>query len=199
MQFDELPKKARIGTGSRRRAAQLLNQRPDLQILPIRGNVQTRLSKLEAGEFDAILLAEAGIVRLQMHDLPRTPLTLTQMLPAPGQGALGIKVRSDDEAATVVRQLDHPPSRAAVTTERNLLASLHGGCLAPIAALAIATESQLTFDAVVLSQDGRERLDEHHRLPVDRPCLLDTACRAADLAAASLLSRGAAALIQAQR
>ena len=197
--FEDLPTGSRVGTGSRRRAAQLLNQRPDLQILPIRGNVQTRLSKLEAGEFDAIILAEAGIVRLEMHNLPRTQFSLSEMLPAPGQGALGIEVRSNDDAVAAVSLLDHPPTRAAITAERQLLASLHGGCLAPIAALAVATQAHLTLDAIVLSQDGTERLDEHHELPLDGRSMLETADKAAELAADSLLHRGAAALINAQR
>ena len=134
-----------------------------------------------------------------MHNLPRTQFSLTEMLPAPGQGALGIEIRSDDQAAAAVTLLDHPPSRAAVTAERLLLASLHGGCLAPIAALATATESHLALDAVVLSQDGKQRLDEHHEWSLDGHSLLQAASKAADLAAASLISRGAAQLIDAQR
>lgn len=165
--LEDLPPSARVGTGSRRRAAQLWNQRPDLKIEPIRGNVQTRLSKLDAGEFDAILLAEAGIVRLEM-DLSRTQFTMDQMLPAPGQGALGIEVRSDDqEAAEAIESLNDSPTRAAVTAERSLLSSLHGGCLAPIAAFAEVQEGKLSMRAVALSQDGKERIDEQHEVAFD--------------------------------
>ena len=162
----DLPDGARIGTGSRRRAAQLLSLRPDLNVLPIRGNVQTRLAKLEAGEFDAIMLAEAGILRLEMHDLSRYRFSLDEMLPAPGQGALGIEVRSSDLPSTkAVSQLDHAPTRMAVTAERRLLSDLHGGCLAPIAAYAVVEDSRLTMSSVVLSQSGDRRLD--HRESVD--------------------------------
>lgn len=158
--FADLPQNATIGTGSKRRAAQMLSLRPDLNVLPIRGNVQTRLSKLDEGEFDAIVLAEAGILRLRMADLPRRQFSLDDMLPAPGQGALGIEVRADDGAsADAVAVLDQPATRIAVTAERLLLASLHGGCLAPIAAYAIANEDELKMTAVVLSPDGQSRID----------------------------------------
>ena len=140
--FADLPVNATIGTGSKRRAAQMLSLRPDLNVLPIRGNVQTRLCKLDAGEFDAIVLAEAGILRLRMDDLPRQNFSLKDMLPAPGQGALGIEVRSDDHAsADAIRVLDQPATRMAVTAERLLLASLHGGCHAPNPAHPVAGEN----------------------------------------------------------
>jgi hydroxymethylbilane synthase len=199
LRLNDLPKQACIGTGSKRRAAQLLNLRPDLRVMPIRGNVQTRLSKLEDGEFDAIMLAEAGILRLEMNDLPRTQFTTEEMLPAPGQGALGIEVRSGDTACDAVKILDHLPTRAAVTAERKLLALLHGGCLAPIAALAKLRGDTLQLKATVLSQDGSARLDETHSLPTDSPSMLDTAEQLAELAATGLLSRGAADLISAAR
>ena len=197
--LDSLPEGARIGTGSRRRAAQLLSKRPDLNVLPIRGNVQTRLSKLESGEFDAILLAEAGVVRLEMHDLPRTQFSLSEMLPAPGQGALGIEVRSGDTAFEAVAMLDDPDTRACVVAERKLLASLHGGCLAPIAALATVDEAKLTLDAVVLSHDGATRLDEHETVEYQSDNGSDIATNLAGQVSASLLEKGAAELIQQQR
>jgi hydroxymethylbilane synthase len=199
LRLDDLSEQACIGTGSKRRAAQLLNLRPDLRVMPIRGNVQTRLGKLEDGEFDAIMLAEAGILRLEMNDLPRTQFTTEEMLPAPGQGALGIEVRSGDPACDAVKILDHLPTRAAVNAERKLLALLHGGCLAPIAALAKLTENTLQLKATVLSQDGSVRLDETHSLPTDSPSMLDTAEQLAELAATALLARGAADLISAAR
>jgi len=198
--FDQLPRKARVGTGSRRRAAQLLNRRPDLVILPIRGNVQTRLSKLESKEFDAIILAEAGIVRLKMNDLPRTRFRQSEMRPAPGQGALGIEVRSDDATANeVVAKLDHIPTRAAVTAERLLLAALHGGCLAPIAAIGEVKANQLHLAAVVLSEDGSERLDEKHQVDFDPENWRAASDQLAAHLSDQMIRRGAVELIRNQR
>jgi hydroxymethylbilane synthase len=199
LRLDQLPSNARIGTGSQRRAAQLRNHRPDLQVMPIRGNVQTRLGKLDEGEFDAILLAEAGILRLEMHELPRTQFSIEEMLPAPGQGALGIEVRSDDQACDTVSVLDHIPARAAVTAERKLLALLHGGCLAPIAAYAQVHGQTMKLTATVLSQDGSQKLEEKHELPTTAESMLATAHQLAQLAATALLERGAADLINAAR
>lgn len=199
LKLNDLPAAARVGTGSQRRAAQLRNRRPDLNVMPIRGNVQTRLGKLEDGEFDAIMLAEAGILRLELHDLPRTQFPIEEMLPAPGQGALGIEIRKDDPACDGVRKLDHLPTRAAVTAERNLLASLHGGCLAPIAALGRVSNNNLQLKATVLSQDGTRRLDETHELPSDSQSLIATAVQLATQTANALLERGAEELINAAR
>ncbi len=198
--LDRLPEASRVGTGSRRRAAQLLNRRPDLQILPIRGNVQTRLAKLREGEYDAIILAEAGVVRLEMHDLARVCLPRDVMLPAPGQGALGVEVRTDDDdAVNAVARLDHIPSHAAVLAERRMLAALHGGCLAPIAALAEVSADRLTLCGTVLSSDGRQRIDKQASVPFDeanwRACAEALAAEVSD----GLLGEGAAELIQQQR
>jgi len=199
LKLDDLPPQARVGTGSQRRAAQLRNRRPDLNVMPIRGNVQTRLGKLDDGEFDAIMLAEAGILRLEMQDLPRTQFPIEQMLPAPGQGALGIEIRTDDKACEGVRALDHLSTRAAVTAERKLLSLLHGGCLAPIAALSRVTGDTLQLKATVLSQDGTQRLDETLELNTASQSILETAEKLAQLAATALLKRGAADLINAAR
>lgn len=198
--FDQLPQGARVGTGSRRRAAQLLNQRADLVIEPIRGNVQTRLSKLESQEFDAIILAEAGIVRLRLDDLPRSRFSQSEMLPAPGQGALGIEVRSDDNAANLaIAKLDHLPTRAAVTAERLLLAALHGGCLAPIAAYSEVRGDQLHLVAVVLSEDGSTRIDENHQVEFDSTNWREASSQLAAHISDRMIRRGAAELIQNQR
>ncbi|TWU47682.1 hydroxymethylbilane synthase [Rubripirellula reticaptiva] len=160
VKFSDLPNGAKIGTGSRRRAAQILSRRPDLNVEGIRGNVQTRLSKLDEG-FDAIVLADAGLVRLEMADLPRYHFTFDEMLPAPGQGALGIEVRANDkQALEAAATMDDMATRAAVTAERTLLSSLHGGCLAPIAAYAVVDGDVLRMSAVALSPDGRKRIDE---------------------------------------
>ena len=198
--LEQLPNQAKIGTGSRRRGAQLLSVRPDLNILPIRGNVQTRLAKLEAGEFDAIMLAEAGLLRLQMDDLARSQLTLTDMLPAPGQGALGIEVRSDDDDANqALAKLDNPAARAAITAERYLLAALHGGCLAPIAAFAAIEAEQFRLRAVVLRGDGSERLDESESIPWDVENPIGCGEKLAELVTNRLVDRGARELINAER
>ncbi|KAA5540307.1 hydroxymethylbilane synthase [Roseiconus nitratireducens] len=200
--LDSLSDGARIGTGSRRRGAQLLRVRPDLQILPIRGNVQTRLQKLEAGEYDAIVLAAAGLERLEMHALPRVTLSLDIMLPAPGQGALALEVRSgDDSAIDRVRSVNVPATAACTVAERTLLAALHGGCLAPIAALGTIDQAQLQLQARVLSLDGQECLQAADQLPVD---LQGDQCEqaAAELGrrvAADLISQGARTLIEAGR
>ncbi len=196
----QLPERARIGTGSRRRGAQLKSHRSDLTIQSIRGNVQTRLEKLQAGQFDAILLAEAGLQRLELHDLPRCQLPLEQMLPAPGQGALGIEVRADDQdALQLVSKLDHIVTRAAVTAERRLLASLHGGCLAPIAALGQVVENELRLQAVVLSTDGTERLDQQASVPFDTDNWAEAAAQVSKIASDALIDRGAKELIESER
>lgn len=196
----DLPQGACVGTGSRRRAAQLLSRRPDLRIEPIRGNVQTRLKKLDDGEYDAIMLAEAGLLRLHMNDLPRARLSLEEMLPAPGQGALGIEVRSDDaESMAQVARLDEIETRAAVTAERQLLAALHGGCLAPIAALGSVDSDRLSMKAVVLSQDGAERMDEHHEVAFERDRWAEAASELSEQICQALVDRGAAELVASQR
>ncbi|TWU60038.1 Porphobilinogen deaminase [Rubripirellula tenax] len=192
--FADLPAEARVGTGSRRRAAQLLSRRPDLQIESIRGNVQTRLSKLDEG-FDAVVLADAGLVRLEMVDLPRYHFTMDEMLPAPGQGALGIEVRADDQRSfDAINQLNHLPTRASVTAERTLLSRLHGGCLAPIAAYANVEGSQLKMSAVALSPDGKQRIDESDEIAFkdDVSAALELASRITE----KMISLGAIELVR---
>jgi len=197
--LEQLPENSIIGTGSKRRGAQLLNQRPDLRIKNIRGNVQTRLEKLNAGEYDAIILAEAGILRLGLNELERSLLPLEVMLPAPGQGALGIEVRSDDERAyQACHRLDHPRAHAAVHAERTLLAALHGGCLAPIAALGEVNGQTLSLKATVLSGDGKQRLDHAGSIQLGEDYLAAAAELAGEVAAA-LEADGARELINASR
>lgn len=200
MSLDQLPERARIGTGSRRRAAQLKYLRPDLQILPIRGNVQTRLDKLQSGEFDAIVLAEAGLVRLKMDEVPRTRLSLEEMLPAPGQGALGIEVRANDpHAMEILNRIDDLAARAAVTAERTLLANLHGGCLAPIAALGETEEHRFRLTARVLSPDGAQRLAETQQCEVEAGQWQTNAVALAEAISESLIDQGARELIAQSR
>ena len=191
-----LPQNATVGTGSRRRAAQLRHARPDLKVVPIRGNVQTRLSKLESGEFDAIVLAAAGLERLDMKDVPRVQLSLEEMLTAPGQGTLAVEVRSDSpELIEVVRQLDCSDTRATVTAERTLLAKLNGGCLAPIAAYSWIEDSRLQLKACVLSEDGATRIDEQADFHFVREEGVSGAIELATHIAEVLIKRGAKDLI----
>jgi len=145
---------ARLGTSSPRRAAQALNARPDLAIVPFRGNVDTRLSKLRTGEADATLLAAAGLDRLGRPDVG-TPIPLDLFLPAPAQGAVGIELRADDgRMAAWVDAIDHRPSSAAVRAERALLAALEGSCRSPVAAYADGAGVR----AEILLPDGSERV-----------------------------------------
>lgn len=154
-----LPQGASVGTGSTRRAAQLLNRRPDLKIAPIRGNVETRLAKLDGGEFDAIVLALAGVKRLNLLEQPHWVIPTSMMLPAVGQGALGLEARVADLATRkAVEPLNHRETWAAVLAERALLARLRAGCLAPVGAWARDDEGVLRLDGVVLSGDGRKRI-----------------------------------------
>lgn len=161
--LEELPPGARVGTGSPRRVAQLLALRPDLVALPIRGNVDTRLKKLESGEVDALILAAAGLERLGLLDQVTEFLSIEELLPAVGQGTLALEVRADDVAVlNLLKSVDHLETRAAITAERTVLQALGGGCRVPIAAYGHVTEGQLILDGLVASPNGdrilRERL-----------------------------------------
>ncbi|HEY0626143.1 MAG TPA: hydroxymethylbilane synthase, partial [Allosphingosinicella sp.] len=141
-----------------RRAAQILARRPDLQIVTIRGNVQTRLAKLERGEADATLLAAAGLDRLGMGEVGTL---IRDMLPAPAQGAVGIEVRSDDEeTARVVAAIDHLSTHRCIAAERKLLEGLGGNCRSPVAALATCTDGIIRLRAEILTNDGSEAVRE---------------------------------------
>lgn len=153
--IDSLPEGATVGTSSPRRAAQLLHLRPDLKITLFRGNVDTRLARLAAGEADATLLAAAGLERLGRDDVG-TPIATDVMLPAPAQGAIGVEVRAEDaRARTLVGAIDHGPTRTCVMTERALLAALEADCHSPVAALATLGE-RLRIDAALFSENGAE-------------------------------------------
>lgn len=192
--FDELPQGAVVGTGSLRRQAQLLHARPDLRMQDIRGNVDTRLRKLRQGDYDAIVLAEAGLQRLGLTDAIRQVLPLELALPAVGQGALGIESRSDDQSVRqAVAPLDHPTTHAAVMAERSMLAALRGGCLAPVAALARRTNLDLTLVGRVFSPDGSRKLEATESAAPQEAEQLGQ--RVADL----LLAQGAAELIDEAR
>lgn len=152
----ELPQGASIGTSSRRRAAQLLRVRPDLNLLDIRGNVDTRVQKAldPDGPYDAILLAHAGLERLGYGTVITEVLSFALLLPAPGQGAIAVQCRAEDPITQALAPLHHAPTALAVTAERAFLAALGGGCSLPLAAFAQITEDGLTLTARVLSPDG---------------------------------------------
>jgi hydroxymethylbilane synthase len=150
-----LPTSARVGTCSLRRSAQLLAARPDLAMLPVRGNVDTRIRKALAGEYDVVVLAAAGLTRLEMtaHIVEYLPFDV--MLPAPGQGALALQCRAGDTPVSdFLLLVDHLPTRQAVTAERAFLQALGGGCSAPIAAYASADGAGLQLDGLVAAVDG---------------------------------------------
>ncbi len=189
-----LPRGARVGTGSMRRRAQLLHHRSDLQILDIRGNVDTRLRKLDEGQYDAIILAEAGLKRLGLQDRITQVLPHSLMLPAIGQGALGIEAREDDaQTLSILNQLDDASTRSSVLAERAMLATLRGGCLAPVGAWGRVQEGQVILDGVVLSGDGSQRLAATASGSPDAPQSVGNEV------AQKLLDDGAQALIVASR
>ena len=192
--LEALPEAARVGTGSSRRRTQLLHARPDLNVLDIRGNVDTRLKKLDEQQYDAIILAEAGLKRLGFSDRITCILPKEVMLPAVGQGALGLECRADDqETRKTLLQLNDDASQASVRAERALLATLRGGCLAPIGAWARMEDGQLILDAVVLSHDGQQRLIARDIADAQQAVALGQAV------AQKLLDDGAAELIAASR
>jgi len=155
---EELPEGARIGTGSPRRQSQLLNYRPDLKMMDIRGNVETRIQKLDAGEYDAIILAEAGLRRLDMAQYIAQVLAPPLMLPAVGQAALGIECRADDEfVIELLEQISDENTRSEVIAERSCLRALRAGCHAPVATLTEIDGENLTMQAHVLTNDGTQR------------------------------------------
>jgi hydroxymethylbilane synthase len=192
--LENLPHGARVGTGSLRRKSQLLHVRPDLTILEIRGNVDTRLRKLDAGEYDAVVLAEAGLKRLGFEERIRFVFPGSVMLPAVGQGALGIETRGDDDVTqSLVRALDDAATHAAVRAERSMLSALRGGCLAPVGAWGRVEGSVLALDGVVLSGDGQRRISG---VAAGRP---EDALDVGQQVAEELLVQGAADLIAASR
>lgn len=192
--LDRLPHGARVGTGSQRRKAQLLHVRPDLSILEIRGNVETRLKKLDEGQYDAIVLAAAGLTRLGLADRMTFVLPRHIMLPAVGQGALGIETRSDDAVSRgLVEPLDDAATHAAVLAERSMLAALRGGCLAPVGALAHVDGAALSLEGVVFSGDGQRKIS------AAAAGLADDAVRIGQQVADELLGQGAGELIAASR
>ena len=162
-----LPLNARVGSSSPRRAAQLRRLRPDLEVMSIRGNVDTRLAKLGAGHVDATLLAAAGLDRLNRPDIG-SPIELDEMLPAPAQGAIGVECRADDAAtAQLLAAIDHLETHRAVAAERAFTQALGGSCHSPVAALARIDGHAIEFACEILSEDGREHVAETARFDID--------------------------------
>jgi hydroxymethylbilane synthase len=189
--FVDLPPGAVVGTSSLRRRAQLLNERPDLKLIDLRGNVETRLRKLLAQELDGIVLAEAGLQRLGLANRIVEILDPGWMLPAVGQGAIGLECREDDtETCHLVEALNDPATWSAVLAERAMLWALGGGCLVPIGAYSQIARGVLTLRGTVLSPDGKRRIVDTHRGPMAKPLGLGNEL------AVSLLSAGARELLQ---
>ena len=189
---NDLPQRARVGTSSLRRQAQLKAIRPDLEIYPLRGNVDTRLRKLEQGEYDAVILAAAGLKRLGKTELIRQIIPAEIMCPAAGQGALGIEIREGD---AVTRQhlefLNDWAARAATTCERALLNSLGGGCQVPIGAFAEVRHGKLHLDSIVADPDGSRLLRD------SRDGKIEDAEKLGNKAGAALLGRGGDKILEA--
>lgn len=164
--LQDLPQGAVVGTSSLRRQCQLQSLRPDLVIRSLRGNVQTRLGKLDAGEFDAIILASAGLLRLEMESRIAQYLEPEVSLPAGGQGAVGIELRTNDkEALALLQPLQHDVTTARVMAERAMNKHLQGGCQVPIACYAIENEGELWLRGLVGSVDGKQMLTTEYRGP----------------------------------
>jgi hydroxymethylbilane synthase len=185
----DLPHGARIGTGSARRAAQLLALRSDLRCVPIRGNANTRLDTVTRGELDGVVLAYAGLARIGYTSAITQVFEPDEMLPCPGQGALAVECRAEDpELAELIEAVNDQASAAAVTAERSLLEALSAGCSAPVGGYAAGTE-QLHMRAAVISTDGSQVLRAHGTAPYADAPQLGAAL------AAELLRRGASDLI----
>lgn len=190
----DLPAGARVATGSVRRVAMLKRLRPDVEVIGIRGNVDTRLAKLEAGEADALIMARAGLARLGLAGRITEVFDTQRFLPAVGQGIVGLTCRSDDEmTARALQGIGDPEAWAEALAERALLRGLHGGCNAPVGGHARAKENAISLEARVLSLDGREVLEGQLAGSIDEAALIG------ERLAAQLVARGAKRLIDAAR
>jgi len=186
----ELPPGSRVGTSSPRRTAQLLAARPDLEVVPIRGNLDTRLRKLASGNYDAIVVALAGLERLGLRDARCRVLTFEEMLPAPGQGALAVEGPAGVEwLRETVEPINHCPTALAVRAERAVLKALGGGCALPLGTYAEVSGQRLAIRAVVASEDGKRVCRAEASGPAEE---LD---RLSHQAAARLLEAGAAEML----
>ncbi|MEG2829411.1 MAG: hydroxymethylbilane synthase, partial [Edwardsiella sp. (in: enterobacteria)] len=190
--LEQLPPGSVVGTSSLRRQCQLRAARPDLQIRDLRGNVGTRLAKLDAGDYDAIILAAAGLKRLQLDDRIRTPLTPEQSLPAVGQGAVGIECRlADDATRRLLAPLNHADTALRVCAERAMNTRLEGGCQVPIGSYAEIDGDQLWLRALVGAPDGSRIIRGERRGPLTQAEAMGTAL------ADELLARGARTILDA--
>ena len=190
--FDRLPAGSRIGTSSLRRQSQLLHRRRDLQMLEIRGNVDTRLRKLDEGRCDAIVVAACGLIRLGLEARITEYLDLSQVLPEPGQGALAVEARADDsEILQRLNALEDPITRACVEAERAFLGALGGGCRVPIAAYASCEDGELRLEGAVIAADGSRQLRGNISGPITEPVALGQrlATQLSDQGARELLTR----------
>jgi hydroxymethylbilane synthase len=189
--FDDLPEGAVVGTSSLRRRAQLLNRRPDLTLIDLRGNVETRLRKLDEHNLDAIILAEAGLVRLGLADRVTQVLDSSWMLPAVGQGAIGLECRAADaESKAIAAALTDAETWQRVLAERSMLYALGGGCLVPIGTTSSVLDGVLTIRGAVLSQDGKRRIVATHTGLAETPLAIGQEL------AAMLLAEGAGELLE---
>jgi len=190
--FAELPPGVVVATSSLRRKAQLLHRRPDLKLIDIRGNVETRLRKLLEQNLDATILAEAGLVRLGLADQITEILDASWMFPAVGQGALGLECRTDDAATrAILAQLNDMPTRWAVLAERAMLRGLGGGCQVPIGAVTKIVDGMLTLRGVVLPPSGKQRIE------AETTGSMDQAESLGQVVAEELRGRGAEELLKA--
>jgi hydroxymethylbilane synthase len=184
--LDELPERATVGTGSLRRSAQLLHIRPDLDVVSIRGNVDSRLRRAESGDIQAIILAAAGLKRLGLYPKVCQFLSVDKFLPAIGQGALGLEIRQDDDRILdLIGSLNHGPTEVAVKAERAFLKRLEGGCQVPIAGYGRIEEEEIVLNGMVAELDGSRIIKGELRGKGDRP--EELGIRLAE----SLLSEGA--------
>jgi hydroxymethylbilane synthase len=184
--LEDLPEGSKVGTGSLRRSSQLLNKRPDIEIIPIRGNVDTRIKKLESGELDAILLAASGLNRLGLSSKIKQLLPTLDFIPAVGQGALGLEVRTDDaECNKLLEFINHTETALSVRAERAFLNKLEGGCQVPIGAHAFIEDNTVVIHGMVSELDGSRIIRDRLKCSFEEPE------KAGEVLAARLLDMGA--------
>jgi len=192
--LQDLPPQATVGTGSLRRAAQVRQKRPDVKVVDIRGNVDSRIKKLDDRLYDGILLASAGLRRLELSHRVTHTFSLDEMLPAVGQAALGLETRADDQSTrAIVETLIHYDTHQSVLAERSLLRSLRGGCLAPVAAHAVVHNKTLHLIAKVFSLDGSKVLEQNQSGSIETAESIGENC------ALQLIAAGATELIDRAR
>lgn len=189
--IETLPKGATVGTSSLRRIAQLKHLRNDLKCVPLRGNIETRISKVRSGKVDAAVIACAGLIRLGLSDKISAVLAPSVFLPAPGQGALAVQIRPDDtDLLELISQLDDEPTRIATQAERKILEAMHGGCSIPFGAYARIDGRQILIDAMIADIDGGNVVRRSAASPVEEHV------RCAELLAEQLLQAGGGEILK---